>query len=36
MDRWCPVFVGSALRNIGVRELIRMIARHVPSPAEVG
>jgi elongation factor G len=31
-----PVFVGSALRNIGVRELIRMIARHVPSPAEVG
>jgi elongation factor G len=31
-----PVFVGSAIRNIGVRELIRMIARHVPSPAEVG
>ena len=31
-----PVFVGSALRNIGVRELIRMVARHVPSPAEVG
>jgi elongation factor G len=31
-----PVFVGSALRNIGVRELIRMIARHVPSPDEVG
>ncbi len=31
-----PVFVGSALKNIGVRELISMIARHVPSPAEVG
>ena len=31
-----PVFVGSALRNIGVRELIRMVARHVPSPAESG
>ena len=31
-----PVFVGSALQNIGVRELITMIARHVPSPAEVG
>jgi elongation factor G len=31
-----PVFVGSAVKNIGVRELIRMIARHVPSPAEVG
>jgi elongation factor G len=31
-----PVFVGSALRNIGVRELVSMIARHVPSPAEVG
>ena len=31
-----PVFVGSALKNIGVRELIRMIALHVPSPAEVG
>ncbi len=31
-----PVFVGSALKNIGIRELIRMIARHVPSPAEVG
>jgi elongation factor G len=31
-----PVFVGSALRNIGVRELISMIAKHVPSPAEVG
>jgi len=31
-----PVFVGSALKNIGVRELIHMIARHVPSPAEVG
>jgi elongation factor G len=31
-----PVFVGSAHRNIGVRELIRMIARHVPSAAEVG
>jgi elongation factor G len=30
-----PVFVGSALKNIGVRELIRMIARHVPSAAEV-
>jgi elongation factor G len=31
-----PVFVGSATRNIGVRELLTMIARHVPSPAEVG
>ncbi len=31
-----PVFVGSATLNIGVRELIRMIAKHVPSPAEVG
>ena len=31
-----PVFVGSALGNIGVRELITMIAHHVPSPAEVG
>ncbi|MGH2386523.1 MAG: GTP-binding protein, partial [Candidatus Limnocylindria bacterium] len=31
-----PVFVGSATRNIGVRELISMIAKHVPSPAEVG
>jgi elongation factor G len=31
-----PVFVGSALKNIGVRELISMIGRHVPSPAEVG
>ncbi len=30
-----PVFVGSALKNIGVRELIRMIGKHVPSPAEV-
>ena len=31
-----PVFVGSALKNIGVRELISMIGKHVPSPAEVG
>jgi elongation factor G len=31
-----PVFVGSALKNIGVRELTQMIARHIPSPAEVG
>lgn len=31
-----PVFVGSATQNIGVRELITMIAKHVPSPAEVG
>jgi elongation factor G len=31
-----PVFVGSALKNIGVRELLSMIARHIPSPAEVG
>ena len=31
-----PVFVGSALKNIGVRELIEMIVKHVPSPAEVG
>jgi len=31
-----PVFVGSALKNIGVRELTSMIVRHVPSPAEVG
>ena len=34
--RWFPVFVGSATKNIGVRELIAMIAKHVPSPAEVG
>jgi elongation factor G len=31
-----PVFVGSATKNIGVRELLSMIAKHVPSPAEVG
>jgi elongation factor G len=31
-----PVFVGSATQNIGVRELISMIVKHVPSPAEVG
>jgi len=31
-----PVFVGSALQNIGVRELLSMIVKHVPSPAEVG
>ena len=31
-----PVFVGSATRNIGVRELLSMIAKHIPSPAEVG
>jgi elongation factor G len=31
-----PVFVGSAIQNIGVRELLSMIAKHVPSPAEVG
>ena len=31
-----PVFVGSALRNIGVRELLTMIAKHIPSVAEVG
>ncbi len=31
-----PVFVGSALKNIGVRELLEMIVKHVPSPAEVG
>jgi elongation factor G len=31
-----PVFVGSALKNIGVRELLSMIVKHVPSPAEVG
>jgi elongation factor G len=31
-----PVFVGSALKNIGVRELTNMIAKHVPSAAEVG
>jgi elongation factor G len=31
-----PVFVGSATRNIGVRELISMIVKHLPSPAEVG
>jgi elongation factor G len=31
-----PVFVGSATRNIGVRELLSMIVKHVPSPAEVG
>ncbi len=30
-----PVFVGSALKNIGVRELITMIVAHIPSPAEV-
>jgi elongation factor G len=31
-----PVFVGSALKNIGVRELTSMIAKHVPSADEVG
>ncbi|MEP6807979.1 MAG: elongation factor G [Chloroflexota bacterium] len=31
-----PVFVGSALKNIGVRELASMIAKHVPSAAEIG
>lgn len=31
-----PVFVGSALKRIGVRELTNMIVKHVPSPAEVG
>jgi elongation factor G len=31
-----PVFVGSALKNIGVRELASMIAKHIPSAAEVG
>ncbi|MEO8511111.1 MAG: elongation factor G [Chloroflexota bacterium] len=31
-----PVFVGSALKNIGVRELLSMIVKHVPSPAEAG
>ncbi|HEX7225529.1 MAG TPA: elongation factor G [Candidatus Limnocylindria bacterium] len=31
-----PVFVGSATKNIGVRELISMIVKHIPSPAEVG
>jgi elongation factor G len=31
-----PVFVGSALKNIGVRELTQMIAKHIPSAAEVG
>jgi elongation factor G len=31
-----PVFVGSALKNIGVRELATMIAKHIPSAAEVG
>lgn len=31
-----PVFVGSALKNIGVRELLAMIARHIPSAAESG
>jgi elongation factor G len=31
-----PASVGSATRNIGVRELIHMIVRHVPSPAEIG
>jgi len=31
-----PVFVGSAHKNIGVRELTEMIAKHVPSAAEVG
>jgi elongation factor G len=30
-----PVFVGSALRNIGVRELLSMIVKHIPSAAEV-
>ncbi|MGZ6372882.1 MAG: GTP-binding protein, partial [Candidatus Limnocylindria bacterium] len=31
-----PVFVGSALQNIGVRELAAMIAKHIPSAAESG
>ncbi len=31
-----PVFVGSALKNIGVRELLSMIVKHIPSPAELG
>ena len=31
-----PVFVGSALKRIGVRELTRMIVKHVPSAAEAG
>src|ERR671919_2841851 len=31
-----PVFVGSATKNIGVRELVQMVVKHVPSPAEVG
>ena len=31
-----PVFVGSATKNIGVRELTPMIVKHIPSPAEVG
>ncbi|MDQ3879864.1 MAG: GTP-binding protein, partial [Chloroflexota bacterium] len=31
-----PVFVGSALKRIGVRELTSMLVKHVPSPAEVG
>ena len=31
-----PVFVGSATQNIGVRELLSMIVKHIPSPAEVG
>ena len=31
-----PVFVGSALKNIGVRELTAMIGKHIPSAAEVG
>ena len=31
-----PVFVGSALKNIGVRELTAMIAKHIPSAAEAG
>jgi elongation factor G len=31
-----PIFVGSATKNIGVRELLSMIVKHVPSPAEVG
>jgi elongation factor G len=28
--------VGSATQNIGVRELLSMIVKHIPSPAEVG
>jgi elongation factor G len=31
-----PVFVGSATQNIGVRELLSMIVKHIPSPSEVG